>query len=366
MKYPANKILVITTRRIGDVLLTTPLLRSLRLAYPEARIEALVFAGTAGVLEGNPDLDQVRQIPARPNRKQHWALLRWLWRRYDLAVSTLGGDRPVFYATLAAPRRVAVLPPWRWQDAWKHWLCHAHTELDNSEVHTVVQNLRLADLLDLPRCYRVVPPRPINPKRLKELLPFAPGTPYAVLHLLPMWHYKRWNRAAWLQLAAHLAHRHGLWLVLSGGPGEEEEAYLRAARAEMPKRTVNLGGRLSFGEVAALLENAALYVGPDTVVTHLAAAVGTPAIALYGPTNPLKWAPWPSDYIQSHPPFAHKNPRQANLNVILLQGEGDCVPCHEEGCERHVRSLSQCLEELAVARVIAEADALLAQRAQNS
>src|ERR1700676_4257749 len=87
------QILVIALRRLGDVLLTTPLIRSLKRAFPDAAIEALVFAGTEGILAGNPDLAGV--IPMSPRAAAgHLALARSLWRRYDLAVSTQSGDRP--------------------------------------------------------------------------------------------------------------------------------------------------------------------------------------------------------------------------------------------------------------------------------
>ena len=90
------RILVVAMRRLGDVLLTTPLIRSLKRALPQASIDALVFAGTEGILAGNPDLAGVLTIAQRPRLAQTLALLRRLAKRYDLALSTQTGDRPTF------------------------------------------------------------------------------------------------------------------------------------------------------------------------------------------------------------------------------------------------------------------------------
>src|SRR5215468_8620388 len=92
------RILVIAMRRLGDVLLTTPLVRSLRRGLPGARLDMLVFRGTEGMLAGNPDVAQVRTVATRPTSAETLALIQSLWRKYDLAVSTQTGDRPTFLA----------------------------------------------------------------------------------------------------------------------------------------------------------------------------------------------------------------------------------------------------------------------------
>src|SRR6185436_18584283 len=85
------RILVVALRRLGDVLLTTPLIRSLKRAWPDAAIDVLVFRGTEGILEGNPDISAVLTLPERASAGESLALLRKLGRAYDLAVSTQSG-----------------------------------------------------------------------------------------------------------------------------------------------------------------------------------------------------------------------------------------------------------------------------------
>src|SRR4051812_18118036 len=102
---PPARVLVIVTRRIGDVLLTTPFIRSLTRAWPHAEIDVLVFAGTEGVLAANPDIRKVLTIAERPAVIEHLAFAAQIFRRYDLAVSVVPSDRPTVYAWLAAPKR---------------------------------------------------------------------------------------------------------------------------------------------------------------------------------------------------------------------------------------------------------------------
>ena len=91
---PRPRILVVALRRLGDVLFATPVIASLRRAFPQAAIDVLVFADTAGILAGNPDIDRVIAMPPRPSVRQGLALALRVAKRYDLAVSTQSGDRP--------------------------------------------------------------------------------------------------------------------------------------------------------------------------------------------------------------------------------------------------------------------------------
>src|SRR5215510_15288413 len=97
-------------RRLGDVLLATSLLRTLRSAFPQGVIDVLVFRGTEGMLAGNPDINAVLTLPQRPRLRETLALVRGVWRRYDLAISTQAGDRPIFLAFAAGRHRIGLVP----------------------------------------------------------------------------------------------------------------------------------------------------------------------------------------------------------------------------------------------------------------
>src|SRR5262249_25855159 len=147
-----SRILVISLRRIGDLLLTTPLIRSLRRAWPNAEIDVLVFANTAGIVEGNPDINRVIAMPSRPTFAESARLLMRLWRQYDVAVSTQSGDRPTAFAFAAAPFRTGVTAD---DDPWlarvlKGFVLQKKVRAGD-KLHRVEQMLCLADAPYVPR-----------------------------------------------------------------------------------------------------------------------------------------------------------------------------------------------------------------------
>lgn len=350
MKAP-QRILVVVTLRIGDVLLTTPLIRSLRRAWPQASIAALVFAGTEGILQNNPDVDDIITVGRRPTLFESLRLLWRLWRNYDLAISTMTNDRATLYARIGGKHAVGAIDAGA-KHQWKRRLLSQYSETEIVNTHTVLNYLRLADLLDIPRCHEVVIGwQAADVGSVRAAIPFdLEIQPYVVLHAYPMYVYKAWRQEAWVELAGWLQQR-GMRIVLTGGNDETEKASVKTLQQLMPAGTVNVAGRLGFSEVAYLLSKARAYVGPDTVVTHLAAAVGVPTVALFGPSNPVKWGPWPKGYGKHEEPYRMVGTQHVG-NVVLLQGEGDCVPCMEEGCDRHINSLSRCLQDLSVTRVL--------------
>lgn len=120
----------------------------------------------------------------------------------------------------------------------------------------------------------------------------------------------------------------------------------------MPPGAVNAVGKLSLGASARLVSRAVVYVGPNMALTHAAAALGVPTIALFDPTNPVKWGPWPRGHAPDANPWRRYGNQRAG-NVTLVQGTGACVPCGLEGCRREISSFSDCLQSMPAAKVIA-------------
>lgn len=354
--------LVVCTRRIGDVLLATPVVRSIKTAYPDAAVDMLVFEGTQDVVAANRDIRRIWTIAERPAIGPHLALLGSLWRRYDLALSVLAGDRPTFHVWVAGRHRVGTLLPDK-KSWWKRQLLDTWVPFDNLGIHTVIMNLRLLAPLGIaPIATPIVNWKSEDEDTIQRLFPpVARDRSYAVLHVSPKFAYKMWTVAGWAELGRWLADR-GLTVVVTGGDTAAEQAYCEEVMRYVPAGSVNLAGRVRLSALGYLLSRASLYVGTDTAVSHMAAAVGVPTVVLFGPSNPVKWGPWPKDHaLAGDSPWKTKG-SQRQGNVLLLQGEGDCVPCLAEGCGRHINSMSDCLQNLSIDRVIQAAESMLVFR----
>ena len=341
------RILVVALRRLGDVLLTTPLIRSIKRAWPDGTIDLLVFAGTEGIVAGNPDIDKTIAMPPRIGPVNSMVLMASLFKRYDLAVSTQAGDRPTLYTLIAGRRHVGLIDAEgpALGRALKAAALNLAARRAIANVHRVEQMLRLADALGIPRVPQVVCPAAAP-------LPFSPGDRYAVVHAAPMFRYKQWTAAGWRDLAAALKQR-GLAVVAIGGPDPAERQYLD----EVWQGEIEIH-QLSWPENVGLLSWANIFIGPDTSVTHLAAATGCPTVALFGPTDPRLWGPWPAGGLDS--PWQASGAIQNRGNVWLVQYPLPCLPCQLEGCERRIDGTSACLEELTAEQVLAAADRALA------
>ena len=365
-----SRILVIATRQIGDVLLTTPLIHAARTRWPNARIDVLGLPGTLGLLRGNADVAELVEAPSGGGWAAQLVFAKRLWRCYDLALVTQHSDRAHLYGWLAAPLRAGLLPKRTSTSWWKRrLLTHAVTIAgDRGHVHTADEKLALIapwrSEVDARVPVAVVPPAATAlPPDIDQLL----AKRFVVVQVPSMWRYKQWPVAHFSVLVEALL-ADGVQVVLTGsGSAGDREKVSALLPLAAPPRLIDAAGRLDLNQLTSLLARATLYIGPDTSVTHLAAAVRVPMVTVFGPTNPMRWGPLP-ERDASAPVYVKRDlaPQRAG-RIVLMQGpgraSGDCVPCGRAGCDDHRESRSECLEGITPAAVIAEARRALAQAA---
>jgi len=362
-----SSILVFKQRNIGDVLLATPAVRALRRAWPGARIVVAVNSGTEAMVEGNPDIDRVlvfdrsaRDAGGERRLAEEIRFVREIRKsRPELAVQLTEGDRGAILAVLSGARfRVGVAPARRGllgkEKLFTH-LCHRPSLYR----HAVLRDLDVVGTAGIPpaepelRFHFSGPDR----ERAAGLLSAAgvfPGAAYAVLQPGSRWKFKCWTDAGYSGLIEHLSRRR-LLPVVTAGPDPDEVAQVDRIRGICAVPFVSLAGRLTFGELGALISSARLYVGVDSAPMHIAAAVGTPVIALFGPTGAFNWAPWEGvdwGYTETDP----RGTRFVGRHVVI-QKDWECVPCGEDGCPGTKRS--RCMEEISVGEVAEAVDRVL-------
>lgn len=326
---PPRRILLIKLKHIGDVLLMTAAIRAVRRAWPATRLAALVPRGTEGVLEGNPDLDAILALDRDAGVRGDWRTIRAL-RRFapDAVLEMGGGDREAVLAWLSGARlRVGFTP--RGSGQWRRLLLTRLVSWGGRR-HTVEMNLDMAAALgiDTRGCRPVLVVQPETRARMTahlESLGVAADRPFVVVHPVSRWLFKAWPEAGCAETIAAMVRREMAVVAVTSGPeGREAEAAQRiVARAAVP--VINLVGRTTLTELAAVLERAALFVGVDSAPMHMAAALGVPVVALFGPSGEHHWGPWGDGHVVVASPYL-------------------CRPCGRDGCLGSKRSY--CLEAI--------------------
>lgn len=297
-----ERILVLRFRSIGDVLLTTPMLRALRRAAPGARIDYAVDAGLEPLVAYNPIVQRTLTFPRSAGERA--GFLRTVRAtRYDWVVDAHGGPTSAALA-LASGAAVRAGP-----GESARAIAYTHRRAPHAGVrHAYRSHLALLAALGLDA---EEPPHldlPLTPaaRRMAERRLEGAQGPALAIHPLARWSFKRWP------LFAELAR---WWRETAGG--EVWWIGPREAEAELRALADRRGGRVLAGlpldQLAAVLERAAVFVGNDSGPMHMAAAVGAPTLGLFGPTTPKEWGPLA--------------PRSARL-----LGPMPCSPCDQRGC----------------------------------
>lgn len=358
-----NKILVIATRQIGDVLITTPLIRRARKIWPNATIDVLGYKGTMGMLEGNTDISETIESSEHPSWAEYKTLFRKILRKYDLAIVSQPSDRAHLYGLVAAKKRIGIVPRKASHNWWKRLICLHTITLDYLSQHVVTERFRLLETYDpVPKCQlEIIPPATQDlPANIQDTLKGR----YVVIHATPRWYFKRWTITGWAALIRELIIR-DVQVVLTGSSSSQDREINSSIQASVNSkmgqptfgRLIDISGQLSLAQTGTLLGQAFGYIGVDTSVTHLAAATGAKVIAIFGATPPTNYGPWPIN-CQDLQPWkkagnqpADQTRVQTRGNVRIIQGPGHCVPCRKAGCLDKFESHSDCLDRLDVANV---------------
>ncbi len=337
MKDAPKRVLLIKLRAIGDVVLATPALAEARRAWPEAEIDFLTEPPSRQVLEGNPDVSEVLvHDPHAPFAKQVDLVRRIRAKGYDLVIDLFGNPRSA-WLTLLSGARTRVGFGFRFRKMAYNVRVAPRGHLVH-EVEFNLDALRAVGVTVGPA--RLHFPVPDDAKRYIDDFLASKGLADRLLIGLNNsggWAAKRWMPEKAAELARRLVEDEGAAVIVLWGPGEEDQMGQVAA---MAGRGALLAPPTDLHQLAALLVRLRLLVTTDSAPMHIAAAVGTKVVALFGPTNPLLQGP----YGPGH--------------VVVRNEQLGCLGCNRTRCDD-----GRCMSELAVGTVYAACvKALAAQR----
>jgi heptosyltransferase-1 len=365
-----ERILLIKPSAVGDVVHALPVLVKLRARYPEARIDWLITPANADLVRHHPDLSNTVLFPRQEFTRfgQNWSATAGPFRllskirrtRYDLVIDLhgqfrsalftlasgapvrIGFDRPRKRAEAEAPKLPPGVPETHgWRGAREgSWVAYTHRiPIPTLDVHAVDRYLWLAPMLgldDRPPDFRIhLPPEAMA--TLESLLGAEGigGKPLGVLVPGTIWETKHWRVEGFAEVGRHLIES-GMDVVVAGT--SRDRSRCEAIVADCPGAR-DLSGRTSLAGLVALIEKAAICVTNDSGSMHVAVAVGSPVVSVFGPTNPRRIGPY-------------------GRSNAVLQADIPCAPCYL----RRLRDCPMdhlCMREVTGAMVIERVEQVL-------
>ena len=344
-----SKILIIQLGDIGDVVWATPTFRAVKETHPQASVSVLLREGLGSLVEEDPHIHKIFEVQGYSGTllektKRHIGFIRSLREeRFDLAFDLRLDDRGAFMAFLTgAPSRISLV------DHTAIWRNRLFTHLVDPPPATQRRYGAAEQSLQIVREFGVetgdtTPKlwvRDETAERVRHLLDregVSAAGRWVSINPFSRWPYKEWDDGKWIRIIDWLWKEHKLATVIVGSSEEmERAAYIRDHSCG---QVFNLAGKTTLGELAGLLSASRVHIGVDSAAPNIAAAVGSPTITIYGPSDWLDWAPQGAQH-------------------IVVTPDRDCAPCHQKGCDGS--GTSKCLEELTVEKVQGVVRAFLA------
>lgn len=346
----AVNILIVKLSSLGDVVHTLPALNALRRHLPNAQISWLIEPAARDILEGHPALDHLL-VWHRRDFETAFKAGRWLtaWRvfngvrrqlrreRYELVIDFQGLFKSGLWVGLARGQRKAGFGRGMERSAeGGHLFLNERVPALPMDIHALDRNLKLLEALGIPRGlveYKFPIGKPARAKLEEQLNDWniASTDRVAAIHPMTRWPTKLWFGDRFAAVADRLE-ADGLKVVFTGGPADQVSLDDLASRMKSPMRRLASEGGLK--SLAALHERARVVISTDTGPMHIAAAVGTPVVALFGPTAPQRTGPYGDQH-------------------IVLRAGVPCSPCFSKSCRTTQVEPMACMSQITAESVIA-------------
>ena len=343
-----RRVLVVRLRSIGDTVLATPALDSLRRFLPHAQIDIVLEDWVAPVLAGFDAVDNVIKVERGSARARMQVARRLRAIRYDVAYNLHGGTTATLLVRASGARHRVGYAYYQYAWLYNHRAPLSSELWGREKTHSVEQQLALLGWTGVPVTDR--PPTRLvvtneadaSVQARLNAVGLDASAPFALIHPAAAFDSKQWATENFARVIADL-HARGLPAVAIAAPQEREivESLRRITSAPL-----QIFADLSLPEVTALAARARLFVGNDSGIAHIAAAVETPSVVVFGSSNVAHWRPW------------------TNAPAVVVREEMACAPCAGYTCKEF--GVAQCIRRVPVERVTAAIASVLHERAQGA
>jgi predicted lipopolysaccharide heptosyltransferase III len=335
-----HRVLVIRLRSIGDTVLSTPSLISLKRFLPDARIDVLLEDWVAPVLEGFDAVDNV--LTVAKDAKSRIKIARQIRRNeYDVVFNLHGGTTSVFFVRASGAKHRVGFANYRYSFFYNHLLSSPLDFWKQKFTHSAEQQLALLGFVgvpvkDKPKSRLIVTPSAQNSleNKLKSKIQ-NPKSKIDLIHPAAAFETKQWSTENFAKIIDYLAARN-IFSIVAAAPEEENLI------DEISQKTQTLFygfTNLTLPEITALASRAKIFVGNDSGVAHIAAAVGTPCVVIFGSSNRHHWRPW------------------TDARHEIVYEELPCQPCAGYFCREFDEPA--CIKKISVEKVIDAAAGLI-------
>jgi heptosyltransferase-3 len=336
-----RSVLVVRLRSIGDTVLTTPSLYALKRFLPHARLDILLEDWVAPVLEGFEHVDNIIMLKRGSTAARAGVARQIRAARYDVAYNLHGGTTATLLTRASGARHRVGYSSYQYGRLHNHLAPSSSTLWGRDQTHSVEQQLALLGWTGVPVTDRPATHLAVTGQAAESISArlstagLDETTPFAVIHPAAAFDTKQWATERFARVAESLASR-GLAIVAITA---STEAHVADSLKQHTTAPVVAFTDLILPEVTALLSRALLFVGNDSGIAHMAAAVGAPSVVIFGSSNTAHWRPW------------------AKAPGEVVVEEMECQPCHGYFCEKFDQP--ECIKRVPVERVLGSIDRVL-------
>jgi predicted lipopolysaccharide heptosyltransferase III len=336
-----RRVLVVRLRSIGDTVLATPSLHALRRFLPGARVDVLLEDWVAPLLEGLPDVDRVVTVRRRSKSSRLQVARQLRAEAYDVVYNLHGGSTAALLTRATGARHRVGYADYRYASLHNHAAPPSSKLWGREKTHSVEQQLALLGWTGVPVTDRPATRLAVTPEaaaRVAQKLNdagLADDQPFALIHPAAAFDTKTWAAENFARVVEHLASR-GIASVAVAAP--DESSVVEAVRSNTHASLVGFTN-LSLPELTALAARASLFVGNDSGVAHIVAAVAVAQVVVFGSSNVAHWRPWSS------------------APAEVVREEMPCAPCPGYTCAEF--DAPECIRRVSVERVTAAVERVL-------